>query len=247
MCLDHLTADEPRALELASRPQAGLLPPRVRQLNGWDVAFGYDAAGVVSGDYCDLIDTSDGAVHVMLGDVSGKGVAAALLMSQLHALFRALVPGPLTIERVCAQVNDTFAASTPATHYATLVCVRATPTGTVTIVNAGHPPALVWRAGCVTEIESAGLPIGMFAHQHYTATDIALGPADLVVLYSDGIVEAEDDDGQEFGRERLGTLVGAHRTAPVATIVDQIEHEVARFTGRPGQSDDRTVAVLRRV
>lgn len=111
-CLDHLTDPQRRALEfdleLAAKLQAGLLPPRTLHHRGWDVAFGYQAAQIVSGDYCDAILGRNDLMHVMVGDVSGKGVSAALLMSQLHALFRTLVPGSSSLEQICADVNNTI-------------------------------------------------------------------------------------------------------------------------------------------
>jgi sigma-B regulation protein RsbU (phosphoserine phosphatase) len=183
---------------------------------------------------------------VALGDVSGKGVAAALLMSQLHALFRVLVPGRLPLGEVCRQVSRTFCESTPASHYATLVLLRATPDGTLEVINAGHPPALACRAGQVTEMGATGLPLGMFCVQDFAAVHLSLGRGDFVVIYSDGIVEAVDTRGQEFGRERLGHLVAAHSGLSAGALASCVEHELDFFTGDAPRSDDRTLAILRR-
>jgi sigma-B regulation protein RsbU (phosphoserine phosphatase) len=131
-CLDHLTPPEQRALErdleLAARIQRDLLPATDLQLDGWQVAYRYEPLGPVSGDYCDLI-TTDGIVHFLLGDVAGKGIAAALLMSHLSALLRTLVALGLPMTDLVQRANRMFCESTQPAHYATLVCARAWSSG----------------------------------------------------------------------------------------------------------------------
>lgn len=250
LCLDCLTDGQRRALELdlalAARLQSGLLPPRTLHHSGWDVAFGYRAARVVSGDYCDAIVGQHDRLHVIVGDVSGKGVSAALLMAQLHALFRTLASLAPSMEHMFSQVNDTLCKTALATHYATLVGTSAGSDGEVTVVNAGHPPPLVYQHGHVSEVDSAGLPLGMFSGQDYRATSVTLDPDDFLVLYSDGITEAENDTGQEFGRERLAGVVTQHAELPPSDLVRHVEAAVLAFSGASSHVDDRTVAVFRR-
>jgi sigma-B regulation protein RsbU (phosphoserine phosphatase) len=144
VCLECLSVAQRRALEedleLAAHIQAGLLPPRTLAHDGWQVSYHYEAASLVSGDYCDIVKAEDGSLYFMLGDVAGKGVAASLLMSQLHAMFRALIPVGLPLSHLVARASRIFCESTLPTHYATLVTGRADATGSVEICNAGHLP-----------------------------------------------------------------------------------------------------------
>lgn len=143
-CLDHLTAEQQRALEydlqLAANIQKGLLPKRAVQLAGWEVHYHYEPLGPVSGDYCDIIAGQDGdaGLLLLLGDVSGKGVAASMLMAHLNALFRSLAGLNLTVCDMMERANRVFCESTLASHFATLVCMRAGVSGDIEICNAGH-------------------------------------------------------------------------------------------------------------
>ena len=163
-CIDHLSAREQRALEedldLASQIQNGLLPPPTRSIDGWDVAYHYQPLGPVSGDYCDLINGENKSLYFVLGDVSGKGVAASMLMAHLHAMFRTLTSINLPLEQIVERASRVFCESTLPTQYATLVCGKASSDGAVEICNAGHlPPMLIQQDG-VTSIAATGLPVG---------------------------------------------------------------------------------------
>src|SRR6202521_2707287 len=144
-CLDHLTSAEQRALEsdlsLAARIQRALLQKPGLAPDGWEVRYHYQPAGMVSGDYCDLFET-DGGLLFMLGDVSGKGVAASMLMSHLHATFRSLAEAGLPLDRMVEDANRIFCESTLAGQFATLVVGRAAHDGLVEFVSAGHLPVL---------------------------------------------------------------------------------------------------------
>ena len=145
-CLDHLSQLEraalQRDLDLASQLQRNLLPQKGLRAGGWETSYHFAPLGAVSGDYCDLIP-SDGQLLFLLGDVSGKGVAASMLMAQLHALFRSLSQMSLPLGQIVTHVNRFFCESVLAGQYATLVCGLAKPTGEVEIHNAGHCPAIV--------------------------------------------------------------------------------------------------------
>src|ERR1700675_1629406 len=144
-CLDHLTSAEQRALEsdlsLAARIQRVLLPKPGLAPVGWEVCYHYQPASMVSGDYCDLFEI-DGGLLFMLGDVSGKGVAASLVMSHLHAIFRTLAEACLPLDRMVQDANRIFCESTLAGQFATIVVGRATRDGSVEFVSAGHLPVL---------------------------------------------------------------------------------------------------------
>jgi sigma-B regulation protein RsbU (phosphoserine phosphatase) len=165
-CLDHLTAVEQRALQhdldLAARIQRELLPRPDVHFDGWDVAYHYQPAGPVSGDYCDLVPGKGEDFHFLIGDVSGKGVAAAMLMSHLSAMLRTLITLDLPLGQLMERASRVFCESTMPAHYATLICGRASASGEIEICNAGHPPPLLVHAGEVVRLEATGMPIGMF-------------------------------------------------------------------------------------
>src|SRR5271156_4631662 len=176
-CLDHLSESQRHALQrdldLASQMQRNLLPQVNMRAGGWETSYHYAPVGPVSGDYCDLIP-SDGHLFFVLGDVSGKGVAASMLMAQLHALFRSLTGMGLPLGPMVTQANRVFCESALAGQYATLVCGQANPSGEVEIHNAGHLPAIVVGRGGVLRVESTGLPLGMFPKFDFSATRLHL-------------------------------------------------------------------------
>jgi len=203
------------------------------------------AAGPVSGDYCDLIRVEDG-FYFFLGDVSGKGVAASILMSQLYALFRTLVAQNPPLDQMLERANRFFCESTLPMHYATLVCGKGDAQGHAEICNAGHPPLLLLRSGRAVEALSSNLPVGAFCEARFRTDRIRLEPGDAVLAYTDGLTEAKDPGGAEYGRQRLKTLgSGLHGKDPqgiVAACLDDLE----RFAGGTRPADDLTVLALRR-
>jgi sigma-B regulation protein RsbU (phosphoserine phosphatase) len=189
LCLDHLTGEEQRALErdleLAARIQRGLLPQENLRLGDWHVHFRYKPAGVVSGDYCDVIPATNrgGSPLFLLGDVAGKGVAAALLMSHLHAMFRSLSGIGLELGTLMESANRVFCESTLAGQYATLICGRAINSEQIEIASAGHLPALLVSKGGVRKIGSTGLPLGMFAASRYTINRVNIEPGESLMFF----------------------------------------------------------------
>src|ERR1700678_1989096 len=212
LCLDHLTSDEQRALErdleLASRVQHGLLPQPDMQHGDWRVHYQYKPAGMVSGDYCDLIPpaSGDGALVFFLGDVAGKGVAASLLMTHLHAMFRSLTEVGLPLDKLLETANSVFCRSTIAGQYATLVCGRAGQRGEIEIGSAGHLAALIIGRDGVRHVNATGVPLGMFATSRYTIQNVCLELGDSLLLYTDGISEAANSSGEEYGAARLSNI-----------------------------------------
>jgi phosphoserine phosphatase RsbU/P len=248
-CLDHLPPRERRALEedlaLAARVQQGLLPPAGLRAHDWETAFHYAPARVVSGDYCDLV-VHDGHVYFMLGDVSGKGVASALLMSQLHAMFRTMVPMGLPLHDLVGRASRVFCESTLPTHYATLACGRAGADGSVEICNAGHPPPILVRNGVAEPIDATGLPLGMFCDERFSLARHALAPGDLLLLYSDGLIEAESAAGDDFGLDRLVSVMASHCDGAAPAVAACLDH-LRAFTGAGALADDLTLLAIRRL
>jgi phosphoserine phosphatase RsbU/P len=255
-CLDHLTATEQRALqhdlELASQIQRELLPRSDVRFDGWEIAYHYQAAGPVSGDYCDLIAGSGGELYFLIGDIAGKGVAAAMLMSHLSAMLRTLISIGLPLNDLMERASRVFCESTLPMHYATLVCGRASPSGEIEVCNAGHPPPIaVLRAGGTTapevlKIHATGLPIGMFCSERFTSQTLRVASGDTLLLYTDGLVEAQDANGDEYGIDRVLALAGSSSPQPQG-IVAACLCDLGAFRGTLSATDDLTILAIRRV
>jgi sigma-B regulation protein RsbU (phosphoserine phosphatase) len=248
ICLDCLRPEEARALEadlqLAARIQAGLLPPRDFTAGSWNMAYHYEAAGMVSGDYCDLVSHGKG-LYFMVGDVSGKGVAASMLMANLHAMFRVLVPSGLPLQQLVERANRIFCESTLPTQYATLICGKAGQGGDVEICNGGHmAPLHVNGVHGVTAIESSTVPVGLFHDQQFGATQMQFSPGDSLVIYTDGFTEASGPDGTEYGVHRLQQLLAGRRSRGSRALVQQCVGDLAAFSNKAQKHDDQTLMVL---
>ncbi len=249
LCLDHLAPEQQRALErdleLASRIQARLLPRRDFRHDGWSVAYHYKPHGVVSGDYCDIVAGRDGDLHFMVGDVSGKGVAASMLMSNLNAIFRTLVPLNLPLPQLMERANRVFTGSTLPTQYATLVCGRATADGRLEVANAGHLPALVVKRDAVHRVESQSMPMGLFAEQTFTSSSFEIAPGDSLLLFSDGISEAQNGTA-EYGETRLAKAALKCGATSADELITACVRDLAEFLGTAATFDDETLMVIQR-
>jgi sigma-B regulation protein RsbU (phosphoserine phosphatase) len=246
-CLDHLTESQraalQRDLDLASQVQRNLLPQVNLQAGGWDTSYYYAPLGPVSGDYCDLIP-SDGQLFFVLGDVSGKGVAASMLMAQLHALFRSLTGMALPLGQMVTQTNRVLCESALAGQYATLICGLAKPTGDVEIHNAGHCPAIMVGSGGVLRIESTGLPLGMFHEVDFSATRLHMETGDMLLLYTDGLSEARCAD-EEYGVDRVTRVVRQAAAKRPAELVAACLSDLRTFVDGPSLDDLTLVSIQR--
>jgi phosphoserine phosphatase RsbU/P len=227
--------------------QGELLPKQNLKFNGWEVSFHYEPAGPVSGDYCDLVSTEAGDLYFLIGDVSGKGVAASLLMSRLHAIFRSLISTGLPVHKLVERANALFAETTMRPYYATLVCGKAAANGELEICNAGHPFPLVLQKQEVNPIAATGLPIGMFGEGQYSCAQVKLEKGDRLLLYTDGLSEARNQSDVEFGPERLQSVLGECRALPTSDMVARVIQEARHFSARTTFSDDLTVMAIEMV
>jgi phosphoserine phosphatase RsbU/P len=247
LCLDCLKPAEQRALEqdllLAARIQAGLLPKRDFYASGWKVAYHYEPAGQVSGDYCDLIQQGRD-LYFMVGDVSGKGVAAAMLMANLHALFRVLIPTGLPLEQLVERANRLFCESTLPTQYATLVVGKADEFGNIEICNGGHPAPFHVGLDHITAIQAATVPVGLFCDQKFSSSTLRAAPGDSLVIYTDGISEAEGPDGSQYGALALEELLKGCRELPSQALVEECLKQVRDFRAGSPRLDDLALMVL---
>jgi len=248
-CLDHLDDSQRLALQrdlnLASEVQRNLLPQADLRAGGWQASYHYAPVGPVSGDYCDLIPL-DAQLFFVLGDVSGKGVAASMRMTQLHALFRSLTSLALPLGQMVTQANRVFCESSLAGQYATLVCGQAKPTGEVEIHNAGHLPAIVVGHGGVLRIESTGLPLGMFHEVEFSATRMHLDPGDTLFLFTDGLSEARQGD-DEYGVDRVMKLVRQQARRCPSDLIAACLDDLRAFAENSPQLDDLTLLAIQRV
>jgi phosphoserine phosphatase RsbU/P len=249
-CLDHLNEKELRAheqdLELATQIQARLLPARDITTGDWETHYRYQPAGAVGGDYCEIVASGDGnSLFFAVGDVAGKGVAASLLMTHLSAIFRSLLSLDLPLTEVMPRANRLFCESTPSTHYATLVAGRTTESG-VNLCNAGHCRPLLLRHDGTDRLDSTGLPLGLFCDGRYGDMHIRLNPGDNLVLYSDGITEASDPQGNEYGEERLIHSLQIYAERDAIAMTEGVLRDVAGFCGARPQEDDMTLLIVRR-
>jgi sigma-B regulation protein RsbU (phosphoserine phosphatase) len=251
LCLGDLTPRQQRDLEddleLAARIQNGLLPEPSLTLDGWRVAYHYEPAGLVSGDYCDLIRSEGDTFHFILGDVSGKGVAASMLMAHLQATFRTLISSALPLAQMLERASRVFCESTLPTHYATLVCGSVSKDGTVQVSNAGHPPPLLVRNGEVQNIEATGLPLGMFSSEQFSVTNFQMSAGDTLLLYTDGVSEALDETGSEYGLERLRKLLAGNGGSSPKEIISNCLVELNGFKRSGVLADDLTLMAIQRV
>jgi len=248
VCLDCLTPNQQRALEydleLAARIQNGLLPAPNISIPGWQIAYHYRPAGVVGGDYCDVIPDERGGLYFIIADVAGKGVAAAMLTANLRAVMRALVPLNLPLARMLLQGNRLFCESKLPMQYATLVVGHSTALGDVELVNAGHLPAMVLRGAQVELFESNDLPLGLFCDQEFTAIRTGLNAGDTLVLYTDGVSEAENPAGEEYGTKSICRLLEEMAICCPETLVEACRRQLEQFRGGAARSDDETLLAV---
>jgi sigma-B regulation protein RsbU (phosphoserine phosphatase) len=249
-CLDHLNEEQRRAheqdLELATQIQSGLLPNRDIAIANWGTHYRYQPAGIVGGDYCDIVASVDNtSLFFALGDVAGKGVAASLLMTHLSAIFRSLLSLDLPLDELIMRANRLFCESTPATHYATLVAGRTTEGG-VELCNAGHCRPLVLRHEGADRIDATGLPLGLFCSGRYTVRHVLLNRGESLVLYSDGITEAQDPAGNAYEEEGLIVSLRASWERDPIVMADGVLRDVARFCSTAAQQDDMTLLIVSR-
>ncbi len=252
-CLDHLTSEQRSALsqdlQLAGRIQKGLLPPEDLEAAGWQMHYRYQPLGPVSGDYCDIIRLpgGGGGFYFLLGDVSGKGVAASMLMAHLHAMFRSLAGLELPLDQLMNRGGRLFNESAIAGQFATLICGRADAQGRVELCSAGHLPVLVLAPAGVKRIESSGFPLGMFATASYTLERITLQRGESLLLFTDGVSESRDASGSEYGIERLMRIAGAAHPMPPRELTTACLRDIEGHLGGAGRSDDLTLMAIRRV
>jgi len=236
-----------RELELASVIQRDLFPKEMPRVAGLELAAANRQAKLVGGDYYDVLGGPD-APLLCVADVAGKGLPAALLMATIQATLRALLTFPLGVTELANRANRLLCGSMPGNRYATLMLARYdTRDGTLEYVNAAQCQAIVLRSGGELKLlEATGLPVGMFAGVEYESRRLRLEPGDVVVIYSDGVTDAQAPSGEEFGLERLCAAVRDAAGSTAQEICDAVLKAVQRFVEETPQYDDITLMVARR-
>jgi serine phosphatase RsbU (regulator of sigma subunit) len=215
---------------------------------------GYDLIGVsfpcyeVGGDYFDFIEKRDGRYVVALGDVSGKGTGAALLMSSVHAAVRAQATTRLSASEVVGEINQYIYDNTPSNRFVTLFYSELDPRShQLNYITAGHnSPLLVRASGEVTTLDIGGFPVGITPFAEYREGWVDLEPGDVLVIYSDGVTESLNEEGEEFGEARLVEIVQKNRGRTPAGLRDRIDEALAKFVGKAKTVDDLTLVIVKR-
>ncbi len=237
-----------REMELAAEIQQQLLPKVMPKIPGYEVIGWNRPARQAGGDYFDFRGLGDGGWGLVVGDVVGKGVPAAILVSTLHSALHVLLDqmevGPPLIERLNRHIFESSSANKFITM---LLAALDTEGDRLAYINAGHNPGLLVQAGGeVVQMVSAGLPLGLMLQGQFGVSTLDLAPGDLVCIYSDGITECEAPDEEEFGLERLTGLLVDQGQRSLPEILSRIDKAVTEYAEDQPQGDDQTVILLRR-
>lgn len=238
-----------RELELATEIQQRFQPSAPPIVDGYQFQGISFSCYEIGGDYYDFVPRHDGKMLIALGDVSGKGTAAALLMSSLHAAIHAQVSAKTELGPAISSVNHYLAENTPANRFVTLFATELNPeTGHLRYINAGHNPPLIGRAdGTVLQLSSGGFPLGIIAGAEFEIGEITLESGDVLVIYSDGVSEANNLAGEEFGMDRLINVVKSNLKASASGLRDKVESALSSFTQTAPANDDITLVIVKRI
>jgi len=238
-----------REQQVASEIQHRFLPAAAPQVDGYELQGISFPCYEIGGDYYDFIERDDGRLVVALGDVSGKGTAAALLMSSLHAAVHAQADTNCSLSETIGAVNRYLVESIPQNRFVTLFYAELDPKkGTLAFLNAGHnPPLIVHSGGTMEQLAAGGLPLGIMPNADFREGRTFLHPGDVLVVYSDGVTEAVNPGGEEFGPTRLYEVVARNIDSSAAGIRDRIEAALTKFCQGTPAADDITLVIVKRL
>ena len=238
-----------REQQVASEIQHRFLPAAAPHVAGYELQGISFPCYEIGGDYYDFIQRTDGKMVVALGDVSGKGTAAALLMSSLHAAVHAQADSHNSLAQTIGAVNRYLVESIPPNRFVTLFYAELDPeTGSLCFLNAGHnPPLIVHAGGTMEQLAAGGLPLGIMPNADFREGRTRLHPGDVLVIYSDGVTEAVNPKGEEFGPTRLYEVVARNIDSSAAGIRDRIEAALTKFCQGTPAADDITLVIVKRL
>jgi anti-sigma regulatory factor (Ser/Thr protein kinase) len=229
-------------LRVARLIQQNFLPTVLPSLPGWTLGAHYRPAREVGGDFYDFVPLADGRIGIVIGDVTDKGVPAALVMATTRSLVREAVHQVAEPADVLARVNRSLHADIPANMFVTCQYALVDPaSGELVLANAGHPLPYLHRAGMVSEVRMTGLPLGMMPGAKYDQLEVVVPPGAGLLFHSDGLAEAHAPDGEMFGTPRLMGLVGKHPGG--LELIDMLLGELAAFTGPAWEVEDDVTLV----
>ena len=233
-------------MRVAALIQQQFLPRDLPALPGWGIAAQYSPARAVGGDFYDFIALPDGRLGIVVGDVTDKGVPAALIMARTQSILRGEAPRWMSPSKVLERVNEILLPEMPARMFATCLYLVLDPaTGAVVFANAGHNLPFVRTDTGVHELRATGMPLGLMGGTDYQEHSAVLAPGDTLLLYSDGIVEAHNPSGEMFGFPRLGGLMAGDQTGD--PLLSHLLGELHQFTGAAWeQEDDITLVTVAR-
>jgi sigma-B regulation protein RsbU (phosphoserine phosphatase) len=232
-------------LAKAREIQEGLLPKKIPQVRGLEVAGAWQPASTVGGDYFDVLKFSERKIGVCIGDVVGKGISAALLMANLQASFRAFASEEVSPSTLVGKLNEVISNNIAPDKFVTFCyCMIDTTDNGFTYASAGHcPPILFHKSGEAVPLREGGTPLGIFPDRKYENGALRLESGDRLVLYTDGITEAMNSDEQEFGERRLVEIGSRNIALGASELLAAIEKEVIGFCNGSFQ-DDFTLVVV---
>jgi sigma-B regulation protein RsbU (phosphoserine phosphatase) len=256
VCLEHLTGEErsrlEAELELSQKVQKALLPQSLPSLPGWELGAFSQPASIVGGDYFDFLRFRDGAHALVIADVMGKGMPASMLMASLQASLKIIIPESDSPGQVLDRANRLFHHNIHLTKFVSIVIAHVDPeTGVVLYANAGHnPPFLVRKrvngAHDIIPLRPTGAAIGLVESAEFHIEAIHVAHGDLLVFYTDGVVEAADPGQEEYGEERLKNFLALHSQNSPAELIRDLRKEVKQFIGDRPPSDDTTILICKR-
>jgi phosphoserine phosphatase RsbU/P len=232
-------------LRIAAEIQRALLPEGAHSGPFYEGAGTSVSARAIGGDFYDMIEMPDGSFGFLVGDVAGKGPAAALLTSKILGIFSAFAFTNEDPALTMSQLNKVLTRRAIDARYATSMYAKLTADGDVVYCSAGHNPALVYGPGGLRRLEADGMPVGLFDFAPYVSSRVTMQPGDTMVLYSDGVTEAQSVDGSEFGEERLVAVMQQHQGASAGDMLKLVIDAVMAFAKGAEQYDDVTALVIR--
>lgn len=234
-------------LKTAYTIQSRLLPAAPPQIEGYSFAGINHPCRTVSGDYYDFVIMPDGRMYFVVGDVSGKGITAALIMSSLATAFNIFAKDAPSPGELLSRLNNALAPKTAPTKFVTMFAGLIDPgTGKIQYANAGHTPPLWIREDGINVLRATDIVVGLFPNASYRTQEIELTAGDSLVLFTDGIIEAENPEGEEFGSQRALDCVAGSFGADASTLVSTMEAAVRDFVGTAPQGDDITILSMTR-
>jgi len=249
-CVGHVLHEPETELEhdysVATKIQVGLFPPREVLGAGWRAVYHHERVGPVNVDYCDLLDAGQN-LYFVAGHTINMGVASSMLMAQLHASFRALMALQPSLQSIMERSSRMYCGSTLPSHFGTLVCGKANPSGEVELCNSGHLPVFLTRGSQVRTLNPTSGPVGLYYDERFAVKKVRLAPGDTMVVCTDGVAAARDEHATAYGIDRLAELLEEHHTAPPDRLLQHFREDLELYRGMARPVDDLTMMVLRKL